>query len=259
MDALGDLAQRGVVVHRVRPARVDRQRHPTLAARVLGHAGQSNRRDERLACTTSTVSRCPGRKPSRSARTDASVQMCSAAICSSRSGWVDLTGGNHCGARMQHNGLLGAVGDRGIEQILVLGAHSLGVAMDDGRKQREARRRYGTALFVAIMRSKLPVTWAKSLAAAAVVLAVPAAVAQISISPGDRHHAVAAMMRALAAGIHALNPRPSRCLQRYGNKVTLIGVAPTRSGSRATPGTDWRIGAVAASLGDHRTRPAEAS
>ena len=60
MHALGDLTQRGVIVHWVRPARVDRQRHPTLAARAVGRADQSNRRDERLAWTTSTVKPLPG-------------------------------------------------------------------------------------------------------------------------------------------------------------------------------------------------------
>ncbi len=39
--------KRGVVVHRRRPGRVDRKRHPALAARVLGRPEQPQRLDER--------------------------------------------------------------------------------------------------------------------------------------------------------------------------------------------------------------------
>ena len=139
---LGDLGQRGVVVHRRRPLRVDRQLHPAgAAARTRGCGAAGPARPAGRPDTTSTVSRCLGRKSSRSARTDSAVQMCSGCDLVQALRPVDLDGGNDFRAparRTTSSSVLSAAA--GVEQVAVLGAHPLGVAVRDRREEQEPRR-----------------------------------------------------------------------------------------------------------------------
>ena len=120
-----------------RPRRVDGQLHPARAARVVRVRASRTGSTSGLACTTSTVSRCLGRKSSRSARTDSAVQICRSSISSRCPRAVDLHGGNDFRAGPQDELVVGAVGGRGVEQVAMLGPHPLGVAVRDRREQQE--------------------------------------------------------------------------------------------------------------------------
>ena len=93
-----------------------------------------------LTCTTSTVSRCLGRKSSRSAAHRLGGPDMQRRNIFQPFRPVDFHGGNDFRACPQHDLVLGAVGCRSGEQVAVFGPDALRVAVGDGREEQEMRR-----------------------------------------------------------------------------------------------------------------------